>query len=276
MSQVESEPPEDRDDLIPILDEELSRLPDRYRAALVACELEGKSRREAAEQLGIPEGTLSTHLARGRKMLRERLQRRGVTLGVGPIAGLARPSVEAAVPERLIGPTVRAALVDPSGAGATAVVSAAVSSLAERVLKMMFLARLTSDRRGSDDDGGRGGIHRGRARLVHDGGGTPERRSVARRHRGPAGDPVRRGRPAAEPDRGGSTSAPGQTRAAGTGGQGHRHRPRGGSEGPAGLGRHGWSCSPRGGGSARATPGPPGTCRRPGPTPTVASGSSSR
>ena len=49
--------------------------------ALVACELEGKSRREAAEQLGIPEGTLSTHLARGRKQLRERLLRRGVSLG---------------------------------------------------------------------------------------------------------------------------------------------------------------------------------------------------
>jgi RNA polymerase sigma factor (sigma-70 family) len=144
MSQVNSEPPEDRDDLIPILDEELNRPPHYYRAALLACELEGKSRREAAEQFGIPEGTLSTHLARGRKMLRERLQRRGVTLGVGPIAGLARPSAEAAVLERLIGPTVRAALVDPSGAGATAVVSAAVSSLAERVLKMMFLARLTS------------------------------------------------------------------------------------------------------------------------------------
>ena len=143
MSQVNSGPPEDRDDLIPILDEELNRLPHRHRAALLACELDGKSRREAAEQFGIPEGTLSTHLARGRKMLRERLQRRGVTLEVGPIAGLARPSAEAAVIERLIGPTVRAALVDPSGAGATAVVSAAVSSLAERVLKMMILARLT-------------------------------------------------------------------------------------------------------------------------------------
>jgi len=46
-------------------------LPERYRSALVACELEGKSRREAAGQLGIPEGTLSTHLAQGRKLLRE-------------------------------------------------------------------------------------------------------------------------------------------------------------------------------------------------------------
>ena len=90
VARVESEPVGDRDDLVPLLDEELSRLPDRYRAALVACELEGKSRREAAQQLGLPEGTLSTHLARGRKLLRERLVKRGVSLGVGALVGLSR------------------------------------------------------------------------------------------------------------------------------------------------------------------------------------------
>ncbi len=141
--RVESEPAEDRDDLLPMLDEELNRLPDRYRAALVACELEGKSRREAAQQLGIPEGTLSTHLARGRKQLRERLLRRGFHLGTGPITGLTRPTVEAAIPERLMGQTVRAAFGHAPGVGATATMPATVSSLAERVLKMMFLARLT-------------------------------------------------------------------------------------------------------------------------------------
>ena len=62
---------------------------------------------------------------------------------MGPIAGLAGPLVENAVPEQLIGPTVRAALVDSSAAGAAAIVTTAVSSLAERVLKMMFLARLS-------------------------------------------------------------------------------------------------------------------------------------
>ena len=120
VSQVESEPTaEDRDDLLAFLDEELNRLPPRYRAALVACELEGKSRREAAQQLGIPEGTLSTHLARGRKLLRERLHRRGVSLGVGPLAGLPRPIAEAAIPERLMGSTVRAALGKASGGGSS-------------------------------------------------------------------------------------------------------------------------------------------------------------
>jgi RNA polymerase sigma factor (sigma-70 family) len=142
VSNFESEPAADREDLLPILDEELNRLPRRYRVALVACELEGKPRREAAQQLDIPEGTLSAHLARGRKMLRDRLRRRGVSLGLGPIAEVAGPLVENAVPDRLIGPTVRAALVDSSGAGAAGIVTTAVSSLAERVLKMMFLARL--------------------------------------------------------------------------------------------------------------------------------------
>jgi RNA polymerase sigma factor (sigma-70 family) len=143
LSRVESSPTEVRDDLLACLDEELNRLPERYRAALVACELDGKSRREAATELGIPEGTLSTHLARGRKLLRERLVRRGVSLGIGPLAGSSRPIDLAGVPERLLEPTVRAAVGYASRGGASATVSAAVAALAERVVKTMFLARLT-------------------------------------------------------------------------------------------------------------------------------------
>ncbi len=143
VSRLESKPPEDQDDLVLLLDEELSRLPERYRSALVACELEGKSRREAAGQLGIPEGTLSTHLARGRKLLHDRLLRRGVTLGIGPIAGLSPPSFEPAIPERLMEPTIGAAMGLATECGTAGTISQTVSSLAERVIKMMFLARLT-------------------------------------------------------------------------------------------------------------------------------------
>ena len=55
------------------LDQELSRLPDKYRVGIVLCDLEGKTRKEAARQLGLPEGTLAGRLTRGREMLAKRL-----------------------------------------------------------------------------------------------------------------------------------------------------------------------------------------------------------
>ena len=76
------EPPRDTDpfkvDLRPLLHEELSRLPDRYRAPIVLCHLEGKTHEQAARLLNWPVGTLSGRLSRGRQLLRARLERRGV------------------------------------------------------------------------------------------------------------------------------------------------------------------------------------------------------
>jgi hypothetical protein len=138
VSRVEPAPVEDQADVLPLLDEELNRLPPRYRAALVAFELEGRSRHEAALHLGLPEGTLSTHLARGRKLLRERLRRRGVSFGTGPLAGLARPFADTTVSERLAGSTVRAALGYAAGESS----AGPVTALVERVLKLMLVTRL--------------------------------------------------------------------------------------------------------------------------------------
>jgi RNA polymerase sigma factor (sigma-70 family) len=145
VSRVDSAPAEEWDDHLPLLDEELNRLPRHYRAALVACELEGKSRAQAARELGLREGTLSTHLARGRKLLRERLLRRGVCLGIGPPTGLGLPRhvVEAAITERLIDSTVRASLSFASGTAAAGAIPRAAASLAERVLWMMPMTRLS-------------------------------------------------------------------------------------------------------------------------------------
>jgi RNA polymerase sigma factor (sigma-70 family) len=67
-------------DLRPVLDEEIARLPEKYRAAFVLCYLEGRTNEEAAIQLGCPKGTILSRLARGREWLRSRLTRRGVAL----------------------------------------------------------------------------------------------------------------------------------------------------------------------------------------------------
>ena len=75
-------------ELGPILDEELAALPEWYREAILLCDLRGVSREEAATLLGVPEGTLSSRLANGRKKLAARLTRRGsVAVGRGPGGG---------------------------------------------------------------------------------------------------------------------------------------------------------------------------------------------
>src|SRR5262245_53789525 len=83
-------------DLQPLLDQELSRLPDMYRVAIVLCELEGKTRKEAAGQLGVPEGTLAARLARGRALLAKRLARHGLAVSGGSLAAVLAPNASSA------------------------------------------------------------------------------------------------------------------------------------------------------------------------------------
>jgi RNA polymerase sigma factor (sigma-70 family) len=130
-------------DLQPILDQELSRTPDKYRAAIVLCDLEGKTKKEAARHLGVPEGTLSTWLARGRRLLAKRLSARGVTLGAGAVAAfLAESAAAAAAPAALVLSTLQAATQVSAGGAAASVVSTKVAALTEGVLKAMLLSKL--------------------------------------------------------------------------------------------------------------------------------------
>jgi RNA polymerase sigma factor (sigma-70 family) len=93
-----------------LLDEELGRLAERCRAPLVLCYLESRTRDEAARQLGLSLRTLERRLEQGRKLLRSRLLRRGVTLSAALFAAALDQSATAAVPALLAVTTVRAAM----------------------------------------------------------------------------------------------------------------------------------------------------------------------
>ena len=143
MSPSESIDEIHRSELRLILDEELARLPERHRAAILLCELEGLSRREAARQLGVSEGTLSSRLARAKVRLRERLTRRGLALSAATLTfALAQDAQAMTLPASLVASTIRFATWVGTGSSVAGVASTSVITLTEGVLKAMLLSKL--------------------------------------------------------------------------------------------------------------------------------------
>src|SRR5262245_50233346 len=127
-----------------LLDQELSALPDKYRLPVVLCDLEGRTRREVAAQLRIPEGTLSSRLATAHEQLAKRLARHGLAVSGGSLAALcAQHAAAASVPASVVSSTIVTATLVVASKGAVAgVVSTKVAALTEGVVKAMLLSKL--------------------------------------------------------------------------------------------------------------------------------------
>jgi hypothetical protein len=134
-----------RIELLIAIHEEIERLPEPYRAAVVLCDLAGLSHEEAARQFGCAIGTVGSRLARGRERLRVRLLRRGFAPAIGlSAASIGAEAVGAVVPPRLAASTVLVSLRAGAGSSKLAgAVSASVILLADGVSKSMVLTKLS-------------------------------------------------------------------------------------------------------------------------------------
>jgi RNA polymerase sigma factor (sigma-70 family) len=124
----------DAHDLQQVLDEELIRLPEKFRMPVLLCCLQDQTIDEAAQQLGWSFTTIKGRLQRGREMLRNRLQRRGIGLSAGVLAAILTQGVVNAIPPALLKTTVQTIVAGT--------LSDSVTTLAQGVMQAMFWTKL--------------------------------------------------------------------------------------------------------------------------------------
>ncbi|OAI46637.1 hypothetical protein AYO44_11010 [Planctomycetaceae bacterium SCGC AG-212-F19] len=129
------------DDMGEVLDAELGRLPEKYRAPLILCHLQGLTHEAAARELGWPAGSLAKRLTRGLELLRERLVGRGLALPAAGLAALIGEHASAAVSPSLVIQISRAASLYALGQATQGLVSTSASALAEGALPALFFPR---------------------------------------------------------------------------------------------------------------------------------------
>jgi RNA polymerase sigma factor (sigma-70 family) len=125
-----------------VLDEEVNRLPARYRSVFILRCLQGRTDEETARELGVPAGTVQSRLSRARARLRSRLTRRGVTLTAAAVGTGWAAEASAVVPASLVRVTVRAALSGAADQAAAGVVTAQAAALAKGALHAMWMTKV--------------------------------------------------------------------------------------------------------------------------------------
>lgn len=129
-------------ELATMVDEEIQRLPEKYRLPLILCYLQGKTHVQAAKELGCPPGSMSSRLTQARELLRDRLTGRGISLPSTALAAVLADNATAAVPKLLASATVQGAVAFLTDeAAAAGIVSAKALALAKGALKSLFVGK---------------------------------------------------------------------------------------------------------------------------------------